>query len=449
MRGHGGGNRFAMASSRKQRERPTPRLTLRRAVKVLGPGVITGASDDDPSGIAVYAQAGAEFGYRSLWTTVFCLPLMIAVQGICDQTAAATGSNLGELVRTKFGRVGRTLCLVLLVGLLVANLVNVAADLMAIGSGFALVHAGPAWVWTLAAGVASMALVALGTFTQVSRVLRVLCLSLLAYPVVLFLTNVDWGQVGLGIVGFGGAGGSRYWQLIVGVLGTTLSPYLLFWQSAQRAESVQDQERKGDAAELDHEPTRAGRRNQLIQNRLDVVLGMVLSEIVMFSIITATAATVGGKGKPIQTAADAAQVFRPVAGGSIASILFAAGFIGTGLLAVPALAGSAATAIAGLRGKRWGFEDKPSQAPTFYVLVAIGTLGGTILGVVFTNPIGLLVTAALINGVAAAPFMVLALLIARDRTVMKGERIGRVITGLGWTAVATMAVAGVLGIVTL
>ena len=146
---------------------------------------------------------------------------MIAVQGICDQTAAATGDNLGELVRKKFGTVGRTLCLVLLAGLLIANLVNVAADLMAIGSGFELVHAGPAWIWTIAAGIVCMAVVAVGSFHQVSRVLRLLCLSLLAYPVVLFLTNVDWGQVVLGLTGLGGGGGKKYWQLIVGVLGTT------------------------------------------------------------------------------------------------------------------------------------------------------------------------------------------------------------------------------------
>lgn len=438
-----------MASSTDTSARPTPRLTFRRALKILGPGLVTGASDDDPSGIAVYAQAGAEFGFRSLWTTLLCLPLMIAVQGICDQTAAATGSNLGELVRKKFGRTGRTLCLVLLAGLLVANLVNVAADLMAIGSGFELVHAGPAWIWTIAAGVACMAFVAVGTFNQVSRVLRLLCLSLLAYPVVLFMTNVDWGAVGTGLIGLGGGGGTKYWQLIVGVLGTTLSPYLLFWQSAQRAESVRAKEEKGEAAQLSHEPTEEGRRNRMIQNRLDVVTGMVLSEVVMFAIIAATAATVGSKGTPIQTAADAAKVFQPVASGSIASILFAAGFIGTGLLAVPALAGSAATAIAGLRGKRWGFEDRPSQAPVFYALVALGTLGGTVLGVAYSDPIGLLVAASIINGIAAAPFMVLALLIARDRAVMKGAHIGAVSTWLGWAAVAAMGVAGVFGIVTL
>lgn len=438
-----------MASSTGQAQRATPTLTFRRALKILGPGLITGASDDDPSGIAVYAQAGAEYGFRSLWTTLLCLPLMIAVQGICDHTAEATGSNLGELVRKKFGPVGRALCLVLLVGLLVANLINVAADLMAIGSGFALIHAGPAWIWTLLAGVACMSFVALGSFHQVSRVLRLLCLSLLAYPIVLFMAHVDWGKVGLGLVGLAGGGGHGYWQLIVGVLGTTLSPYLLFWQSAQRAESVQEKEETGEAAELDHEPTKRGRRNIALQDRLDVITGMVLAEVVMFSIITATAATVGSSHKPIQTAADAAKVFKPLAGGSLASILFAAGFIGTGLLAVPALAGSAATAIAGLRGKPWGFGDQVRQAPLFYVLVAIGTVGGTVVGVFYADPIGLLVAASIINGIAAAPFMVLALLIARDRKLMKGSPIHGLATTLGWAAVAAMGIAGVFGIVTL
>ena len=428
--------------------RPTPPLRLRQLAQILGPGLVTGASDDDPSGIATYAQAGAQFQNRSLWTVILCLPLMIAVQEICDRTALATDKNLGQLVRVKFTRAARFVVLLLLVALMASNLVNIAADLMAIGQGFSLLHWGNPAIWSLGAGIAIMAVVAVGTFDLVSRAFQLLCLSLLAYPAVLVAVRVDWGKVLTGSLGLAGAGSTDFWKLVVAILGTTISPYLFFWQSAHRVEEIDEREADGEAAQLDLQPTRRSEKRRLFQSRLDVVIGMIFSEIVAFAIITATAATIGTKNATINSAADAAQALRPVAG-SWASILFAAGFIGSGLLAVPVLAGSASTAIAGMTGRPWGFGRSPRQAPLYYVLVGVGTLGGTLLSVFYSDAIGLLVFSAVVNGIAAAPFLIVAMLIARDRDLMGEHRIGKLSATVGWAATAVMAAAGVVGVLTI
>ncbi|MGN6162509.1 MAG: Nramp family divalent metal transporter [Marmoricola sp.] len=414
----------------------------------MGPGLITGASDDDPSGIATYAQAGAQFGYRTLWTVLLCLPLMVVVQELCDRTALATGKNLGELVGQKYSRIARSVVLVLLVALLAANLINIAADLMAVGHGFGLLHWGhPAW-WSGAAGLAIIATVALGTFEVISRVFRVLCLILLTYPMVVVSVDINWGDVLRGTFGLAGGGSKGFWMLVVGILGTTISPYLFFWQSANRVQQMEQREGEGEAAQLDHQPTRREVARRLVQSRLDVVTGMVFSEVVAFSIIIATAATLGKSSTAINTAADAARALEPVAGNA-AGVLFAAGFIGSGVLAVPVLAGSASSAIAGMTGKDWGFSRTLRQAPVFYGLVVLGTLGGTLLSVFYSNPIKLLVFSAVINGIAAAPFLVVVMLVGHDRELMGEHRVGKITGTLGWLTVAVMAVAGVVGIITL
>ncbi|MGE5612748.1 MAG: Nramp family divalent metal transporter [Bacillota bacterium] len=425
----------------------TPRLTPKALVRILGPGLVTGASDDDPSGIATYAQAGAQYSNRSLWTVLLCLPLMIAVQEICDRTALATDKNLGELVRQRFSRKARFVVLILLVALMAANLVNVAADLMAVGQGFELLHWGNPAIWSALAGVAVMVLEAVGTFDLVSKIFRLLCLSLLAYPVVLLCVSVDWGQVLAGSFGAAGAGSADFWKLVVAILGTTISPYLFFWQSAHRVEEIDEREEAGEAAKLDDEPNRKGVRRRLAQSRLDVVAGMVFSEVVAFAIIAATAATIGSRHTSISSAADAARALEPVAG-TAASLLFAAGFIGSGFLAVPVLAGSASTAIAGLTGRPWGFSRSPRQAPLYYLLVAIGTIGGTLLSVLYSDPIGLLVFSAVVNGIASAPFLLVAMLIARDRSLMGSHRVNGSTAALGWLAMLIMTAAGIVGVLT-
>ena len=234
------------------------------------------------------------------------------------------------------------------------------------------------------------------------------------------------------------------------ILGTTLSPYLFFWQSAHRIEQLRGEEASdgpaGDGGKPLTERTDRGRRHKLQEARVDVFTGMLFSELIMFAIIVATAATIGVKpGADIGSAADAAKALEPVAG-HLSTVLFAAGFIGSGLLAVPILAGSASAGIAGLLDKEWGFERSPRKAPVFYGLVAVGTVGGTTLSLLYSDPIGLLVFSALVNGVAAAPFLIIVMLISGDRGIMGDEVNGPLARTLGWASAAAMTVAGILGI---
>jgi len=267
-------------------------------------------------------------------------------------------------------------------------------------------------------------LLATGSFQRIATVFKVLCLSLLAYVAVLFASRIDWADVVRGLIGQHLNEGKDYWSIVVAILGTTISPYLFFWQSGHRVEELRSEDLGGErAVSLEERPQRA-RRRKLQEARLDVFSGMTFSQVVMFAIIVATAATLGdGHGAQIASAADAAKALQPVAG-HLASVLFAAGFIGSGLLAVPVLAGSASVGIAGLLGREWGFERSPRKAPVFYGLVALGTGGGVVLTHFFSNAIHLLVISALVNGVAAAPFMFVVVLISGDRELMGKQRNG-------------------------
>jgi NRAMP (natural resistance-associated macrophage protein)-like metal ion transporter len=425
------------------------RAGWRAYLRALGPGLITGASDDDPSGVATYAQAGAQFKYSMLWTALVTFPLMTGVQEICDRTALATGKGLGGLARVRFGRFGRIAIGILLVFLLLANGLNIAADLVAIGAGAHLIHAGPQTFWAVVAGIAITLLVLTGSFDTIARLFKVLCSGLLAYVGVLVFARVNWSQVALHTIVPHFSFSKSYVALLVAVLGTTISPYLFFWQSAHRIEELRDEPEGGDkATALDtRSPGKALDKQRT--SRFDVAFGMGFSNLVMFSIIAATASTLGQHGKTtIDSAAQAAEALRPVAG-SISSTLFAVGIIGAGFLAVPVLAASAATAIAGLLGRDWGFSRSPRQAPLFYVLVAAGTLGGAVLSLSGANPITLLVAVAVINGLAAAPFLLIVMLIAGDDHLM-GEHVnGRLASTLGWLTFAIMAAAAIALIATL
>jgi len=421
------------------------RSPARRFLDVLGPGLVTGASDDDPSGVATYAQAGATFGNGLLWTVPVTLPLMIAVQEICDRTALATGKSLGALARVKFGTKATAVTALLLVALIGANTLNLAADLMAIGQGMALLHAGPAPVWAASAGVGIALTVTLGSFASIERVFKWLCMALLAYVVVLFAVQVDWADVVRGLTAQKLELKPAYLALVVAVLGTSISPYLFFWQSAHRIEELRAEDLAGDRAPaLRHRGPRGARR-KLRNARIDVVVGMVFSIVVMFAIMAATAATLGMQGKAITSAADAARALEPIAG-SASGYLFAAGFVGSGILAVPVLAASGSAGLAGLLGKPWGLDRSPRRAPAFYALLLVGMVGGTILSVVESNPIQLLVLSATVNGIAAGPFLIVVMLIARDRELMGRYRNGRLAATLGWTTTGIMLVAGAVGL---
>jgi NRAMP (natural resistance-associated macrophage protein)-like metal ion transporter len=421
----------------------------RAYVRALGPGLVTGASDDDPSGVATYAQAGAQFKFALLWTALITFPLMTGVQEICDRTALATGDSLGTLARKRFDRFGRSVVALLLVALLFANALNIAADLVAIGAGANLLHGGPQTLWALIAGVVVTVLVLTGSFDTIARVFKILCSALLAYVAVLIFAHVDWARVGINAIVPHAQFSKDYIALLIAVLGTTISPYLFFWQTAHRVEELRKEPEGGTKAVGIAVRTTAEARLKQRTSRIDVAVGMAFSNIVMFAIIVATASTLARHGTTkVESAAQAAAALRPVAG-SASSVLFAVGFIGAGFLAVPVLAGAAAAGISGLAGRRWGYSQSLREAPMFYGLVAAGTLGGAALSLVGVNPIGLLVVVALINGLAAAPFLVVVMLIAGNRRLMGDYVNGRLATTIGWLTVGLMGAAAVAVVATL
>jgi NRAMP (natural resistance-associated macrophage protein)-like metal ion transporter len=424
--------------------RGTERQGIRAYARALGPGLVTGASDDDPSGIATYAQAGSAFGFGFLWTALLTFPLMATVQEICDRTALATGKGLGELATTRLGRKGRNVVIALVALLIVANALNIAADLVAVGSGMHLLHAGSATVWAPLAGAGISALLLTGSFAFVARVFKLLCLALLSYIAMLFIVKVRWAHVvhatfvpHLSLHG-------NYIALLVAVLGTTISPYLFFWQSVHRLEEMRDEDEGGSEPEPLHRRDDVPAKQKQWRSRFDVFSGMAFSNVVMFAIIVTTAATLGKHGKHnIQSAADAASALQPIAG-RFATVLFAFGFIGAGMLAIPVLAGAGSAGMAGLLGRSAGFSRSLRRAPVFYGLVLLGTLGGAALTLFGINPIRLLVLVAVINGVAAAPFLVLVMLISDDKSLMGNYVNGRLARTLGWTTTALMTVAAVV-----
>jgi NRAMP (natural resistance-associated macrophage protein)-like metal ion transporter len=416
----------------------------REYLRSLGPGLVTGASDDDPSGIATYSQAGAQFKYSMLWAALLTLPLMAGVQEICDRTALATGKSMGELFRVRFAKFGRTVMTVLLVALLIANTANITADLLAIGEGMNLLHAGPVWVWALIAGAIVSVVVVSGSFATIARIFKYLCLSLLTYVVVLFVAKVEWKTVLTNTVVPHIQFTSAYLALLVGVLGTTISPYLFFWQTAHRVEDMEEEPAGGArAVPLEQRETSKAVGKER-RSRFDVFSGMTLSNGVMFAIIVATASTLGKNGvTKINSAADAAKALEPIAG-KMSTVLFAVGFIGTGFLAVPVLAAAASVGLAGLHNKEWGFSQSIHRAPLFYAMVGIGTIGGTLLALTGVNPIRLLVIVAIVNGIAAAPFLIAVMLVSSDRGIMGDYRNGRLATTVGWLTTLIMTVGAIL-----
>jgi NRAMP (natural resistance-associated macrophage protein)-like metal ion transporter len=404
--------------------------------------LVTGASDDDPSGIATYSQAGAQFKYSMLWTSLLTLPLMAAVQEICDRTALASGRGLGDLAVKKFPR-WRYVLWVLVAGLVAANLLNITADLVAVGEGMHLLHLGPTTLWALLAGVLITVLIVGGSFETIARVFKILCAGLLTYVFVMFAANPNWSQVLSHTLVPHIELTKQYMLLIVAVLGTTISPYLFFWQSAHRLEELRDDPEGGDdVVPLTDRSAPAATRKERT-SRVDVFVGMGFSNLVMFAIIVSTAATLGAHGKvTINSAAQAAHALRPVAGG-LSETLFAFGFIGSGMLAVPVLAGAGSVGMAGLLHKEWGFSRSIRDAPVFYGLVILGTVGGTLLTLTGIDPVKLLVYSALINGLLAAPFLVLVMLVSEDRQTMGEYTNGNLARILGWIATVLMATAAI------
>jgi NRAMP (natural resistance-associated macrophage protein)-like metal ion transporter len=402
-------------------------------IEELGPGVITGAADDDPSGIATYSQAGAQFGYGLLWTQLLSYPLMVAVQLVSAHVGRVTGAGLAKTFTRYFPR----WIVTILVGLLlVANIFNIGADLSAMAAVSGMVVGGGNHIFVIGFALFSALVQLFVPYRKYSNVLKFLTFSLFAYVGVVLLVHVDWPQALLRLV-WPPKLGKDALLTVVALFGTTISPYLFFWQSSQEAEDVATTH----ARPLNQQPR--GAPKQFRRMRLDTLVGMAFSELIAMIIIIATAATLNARGQTdIQSAAQAAQALEPVAG-RFAFGLFAVGIIGTGLLAVPVLAGSAAFAISEVRGWKSGLEYKPQQAMRFYAIIVGATLIGVALDWSSLNPMKALFYSAVLNGIAAAPIMAALMVVTHRKEVMGAftERLPLLI--LGWAATAVMAGASI------
>lgn len=400
-------------------------------VEQLGPGLITGAADDDPSGIATYSQAGAQFGYGLLWTLVLTYPLMTAIQLVSAQIGRVTGAGLAKNMADVMPR---WLVMPLVFFLFVANTINIGADLAAMGEAARLVVGYSARLFTVVFAIASLLLQIFVPYGRYSKFLKWLTLALLAYVAVLFAIHVDWASAGRGFVWPQGQLTAEMATTIVAVFGTTISPYMFFWQSAQEVEEI---EAHPEDKPLIKAPRQAP--SAFARMKLDTFLGMAVSNTIAIAIILSTAATLHAVGKTeIQTAADAAKALEPVAG-KFAFLLFSLGIIGTGLLAIPVLAGSTAYAVGDSQRWKCGLDCKPWEAVGFYGIIALSTLLG--VGVIYVgiDPIKALFWSAVINGIIAVPIMVAMMFVASRRSQMGKFTVGPVLQILGWLSAAVMA----------
>jgi NRAMP (natural resistance-associated macrophage protein)-like metal ion transporter len=405
-------------------------------VKQLGPGLITGAADDDPSGIATYSQAGAQFGYSMLWTVLITYPLMVGIQMVSARLGCITGRGLAANVKSVFPRS----VLYGIVGLLlIANTINIAADIAAMGEALRLLLGGSAHLYCVAFGVLCLGLQVFLRYADYVRYLKWLTLALLSYVAVIFTVHVPWGAVISEMVVPRLVFDHNTISMIVALFGTTISPYLFFWQAAQEMEDLRAiTARNGGGSLLPHAVEVA--RQHLRRIRWDTYVGMGFSNLIAFFIILSTAATLHAAGVvDIQTSAQAAEALRPL-GGQTTFLLFSLGIIGTGMLAVPVLAGSAAYAVSESFDWQSGLDMKVHQAFEFYGIIAIATVGGVALTFTHLDPMRALVWSAQINGVIAVPIMAVMMLLASREDIMGRFVIRPRLRRLGWVATAVMAV---------
>ena len=418
----------------KKPERP-------KLLKVLGPGLITGASDDDPSGIATYSQAGAQFGFNLGWTMLFSFPLMCAIQEISARIGRVTGRGLAGNLKQHYPR---SVLAGIVSLLLVANTINLGADLGAMAAALKLVIGGPELLYV---GLFAVICIGLEVFVRYARyvsVLKWLTLALFAYVAVAIVSKIPWGTVAHRLVAPQIEWSAAYLTAIVAILGTTISPYLFFWQAEEEVEEVKE---RPDAKPLRRAPSQAPA--EFARIRLDTYLGMAFSNIVALFIILSTAATLHAQGiTDIQTSAQAAEALRPIAG-QAAFVIFALGIVGTGLLAVPVLAGSAAYAVGEALGWHVGLARKFGRARGFYGVIIVATLVGASLNFTKIDPIKALFWSAVLNGVVAAPVMAMMMLMGNKRDAMGRFVLTRGLKVVGWAATAVMTVAAVAMFVTL
>jgi NRAMP (natural resistance-associated macrophage protein)-like metal ion transporter len=418
------------------------RLKENATLKALGPGLITGAADDDPSGIATYSQAGAQFGFNTLWTLVLTYPFMVGIQLVSARIGRVTGRGLAANIRRTYSP---WLLYTIVILLLVANVINIAADIAAMGEAARLVTGfGSAHLYSLGFGVLCLSLQVFLPYASYVRYLKWLTLGLLAYVATVFAVKLPWLEVLTRTVWPHFTFTKESVALIVAIFGTTISPYLFFWQASQEVEEIRAD---GNAQSLRKRPMDAP--IQLGRIKTDTFIGMGFSNLVAYFIILTTAVTLGEHGiTTIQTSAQAAEALRPVAG-EFAFLLFALGIIGTGMLAVPVLAGSAAYAVTESFKWKNGLDLKALEAQEFYGIIALATIGGMLLNFAPIDPIKALVLSAQINGVIAVPIMTVMMMLAHNKKLMGEFTLSRRHTIIGWLGVAVMLVAVVAMFVTM
>jgi NRAMP (natural resistance-associated macrophage protein)-like metal ion transporter len=399
----------------------------------LGPGLITGCADDDPSGISTYSMAGAVFGYALLWTALISFPLMVSVQMMCGRLGMVTGRGLAGVIRRRYSKwILWGACSLLIV----ANVVNIAADLGGMADATQMVTGVNSLLWTPVYTALIISFLFWSSYRQIARIFKWITLVLLAYVIAAFFAGVDWRQALLATLIPHPVWSRDYVEVIVGILGTTISPYLFFWQASQEVEEERAMgrtlaQRKGATPE------------ELRGLRVDVMTGMFASNFIMYFIILTTSASLHAHGVvKIDTAKEAAEALRPLAGNA-AYLLFTLGLIGTGMLGVPVLAGSCAYAISEASAWRGSLEKKPLEAKKFYSVLGVAMLLGLAINYVGLNAVKMLFWSAVTNGILAPPLILLILLLTSDRTVM-GDQVSPMLERtLGWATFVLMTAAAV------
>lgn len=409
---------------------------LKRLYKALGPGFITGAADDDPSGIATYSHTGAQFGYSQLWTALFSFPFMTIVQEMCGRIGMVTGSGISGVIRKHYSKPILYTAVILLLS---ANTINIGANLGAMASSAQLLFNLPFTVWLIVIATFSLTLQIFVSYPKYAKFLKYLTLSLFAYIATAFVIKHDWQAIALSTLMPTIRLDENYLMNIVAILGTTISPYLFFWQADQEVEE-----------EIEHHKIRSmGRgvphvtKKDIFEMRLDTTVGMFFSNIVMWFIIVTTASTLYVNGIfSVETADQAAMILRPLAG-ELAYLLFALGIIGTGLLAIPILAGSGAYALGEALKWRVGLNKSFSQAHGFYIVIALATIVGVLVNFSHIPPFTMLYYTAIINGIVAPPLMVIIMLIGSNKNIMGKHYNSRFSNVAGWMITGLMSLASI------
>jgi NRAMP (natural resistance-associated macrophage protein)-like metal ion transporter len=424
----------------KKVKQSNPVERLKAYFKALGPGLIAGASGDDPSGIGTYSQTGAQFGYTQLWAALFTFPLQAAVQEICARIALQTGRGLAANIRENYARPILYFYVSLLV---IANTINLGVDLGAMAAAAQMLFGLPVLLWLGIITLLSAALQIFIPYQQYAKVLQVLTLTLLSYILGAFFVTQDWDQALrntlIPTIRFDQA----YLFNLVAILGTTITPYMFFWQASQEVEEEIDE------GKLTETERKGVTKTELKWMRADVGFGSFVSNLVFWFIVVTTASTLNQNGiTNIESAPQAAEALKPLAG-DFAYILFAVGIIGTGLLAVPVLAGSAAYAIAETFKFRQGLSQKPHHARRFYTVIGLATLIGAAINLTGINPISALYYAAVLNGIVAPLLLFMIMLISNNKKIMKNKTNGRLSNILGWIVTITMGAAAITLVISL